>query len=290
MSKTRLIALLRGSCARASAPSSSRAAATTTTTAATRDQRRHGWRRRGRTAPVGTDTPYPPFEIGQPPESRLRHRGDGRDRRGASASRPNYQDTGVRHDLPRLGQGKFDTAAAASTITPEREETVDFTDPYYELRTGAAGRRRLATSHRSTTSAARSSAPRTGTTGENYANEETDAERGPRLPRGPRRGRRAEDRPGRRGDHRPSRSPPTRSSKQGGRRDRRGDPDRTSSTGSRSPRTTTALLDAMNEALADDQGGRHDHELYKKYFKTRAAGVGARGHARSELTSRLAST
>ena len=30
-----------------------------------------------------------------------------------------------------LAQGKFDMVASATTITPEREETVDFTNPYY---------------------------------------------------------------------------------------------------------------------------------------------------------------
>ena len=33
-----------------------------------------------------------------------------------------------------LAAGKFDTVAAASTITPERQQTVDFSNPYYNAR------------------------------------------------------------------------------------------------------------------------------------------------------------
>ena len=81
---------------------------------------------------VGTDTPFPPFEIGQPPDI------SGYDIEVMNAIgeeiglEVDLSGHRVRHDLPRHANGQFDTAAAASTITPERQEKVNFTDPYYE--------------------------------------------------------------------------------------------------------------------------------------------------------------
>ena len=43
-----------------------------------------------------------------------------------------YQDTGFDTIFRDTANGQFDTAAAASTITPERQQKVNFTDPYYE--------------------------------------------------------------------------------------------------------------------------------------------------------------
>jgi ABC-type amino acid transport substrate-binding protein len=80
---------------------------------------------------VGTDTPYPPFEIGQPPDI------SGYDIEVMNAIAQklglevSYQDTSFDTIFRDVAQGKYDTAAAASTILPEREQTVDFSDPYY---------------------------------------------------------------------------------------------------------------------------------------------------------------
>jgi ABC-type amino acid transport substrate-binding protein len=80
---------------------------------------------------VGTDTPYPPFEKGQPPNI------SGYDIEVLDAIAEElgltteYQDTGFATIFRDVAAGQFDTAAAASTIKPGREKQVDFTDPYY---------------------------------------------------------------------------------------------------------------------------------------------------------------
>ena len=80
---------------------------------------------------VGTDTPYPPFEIGQPPDI------SGYDIEIVNAIAEQigldvtYQDTSFDTIFRDTGNGQFDMAAAATTITPAREKTVDFSDPYY---------------------------------------------------------------------------------------------------------------------------------------------------------------
>lgn len=84
------------------------------------------------TLTVGTDTPFPPFEIGQPPDIS----GYDIDVLNAVAEKigltPEYMDTSFDTIFGDVQSGKFDTAAAASTITPGREKAVDFSDPYYE--------------------------------------------------------------------------------------------------------------------------------------------------------------
>jgi polar amino acid transport system substrate-binding protein len=80
---------------------------------------------------VGTDTPFPPFEIGQPPNI------SGYDieiMNGIAEQigiTPEYTDTAFDTIFRDVASGQFDTAAAASTITPGRQNTVNFTDPYY---------------------------------------------------------------------------------------------------------------------------------------------------------------
>lgn len=80
---------------------------------------------------VGSDIPYPPFE----------YRENGVlvgfdiDIMNEIASRleltPEYIDTGFTGIFVQVATGSFDVVIAASTITPEREETVNFSDPYY---------------------------------------------------------------------------------------------------------------------------------------------------------------
>ncbi|HEU5142429.1 MAG TPA: transporter substrate-binding domain-containing protein, partial [Solirubrobacterales bacterium] len=80
---------------------------------------------------VGSDIPYPPFEQGKAPNY------TGFDvelveeiakRAGREAQ---FTDTSFETIFRDLAQGKFEMVASATTITPEREENVDFTDPYY---------------------------------------------------------------------------------------------------------------------------------------------------------------
>jgi polar amino acid transport system substrate-binding protein len=84
---------------------------------------------------IGVDTPYPPFEQGQPPNV------TGYDIDVLNTIAENlgleveYQDTGFATIFRDVAAGQFDTAAAASTIKPGREKVVDFTDPYYSSAT-----------------------------------------------------------------------------------------------------------------------------------------------------------
>jgi polar amino acid transport system substrate-binding protein len=81
---------------------------------------------------VGTDTPYEPFEIGQPPNISgydIEVMDAVAEKLGLTAE---YQDTSFDTIFRDVAAGQFDIVAAASTITPAREKTVTFSDPYYE--------------------------------------------------------------------------------------------------------------------------------------------------------------
>jgi polar amino acid transport system substrate-binding protein len=82
---------------------------------------------------VGSDVPYPPFEeFGQ---SKTEFKGFDIELVEAIAEKigrsPEFKDTSFDTIFRDLAQGKFDMVASATTITDEREETVDFTNPYY---------------------------------------------------------------------------------------------------------------------------------------------------------------
>lgn len=81
---------------------------------------------------VGSDIPYPPFEFGDPPD----YEGFDIDLINEIASRLDLETTiqPTKFDtiFVDLQQGKFDVVISATTITPEREETVNFSSPYYE--------------------------------------------------------------------------------------------------------------------------------------------------------------
>jgi len=133
---------------------------------------------------VGTDTPYPPFEIGQPPNIT----GYDIEVMNAIAQKlgldVSYQDTSFDTIFRDLSQGKFDVALAATTITPERAQKVDFSDPYY------AADQALVVAPGSDIETVEDLADKTvgaqdGTTGEDYANDETDASDVRGFPEGP---------------------------------------------------------------------------------------------------------
>jgi len=80
---------------------------------------------------VGSDIPYPPFEFRRGGELI----GLDIDLVNEIASRlgleTNIIDTGFDTIFTQLAGGRYDVVIAASTITPEREEQVNFSDPYY---------------------------------------------------------------------------------------------------------------------------------------------------------------
>jgi ABC-type amino acid transport substrate-binding protein len=123
---------------------------------------------------VGVDTPYPPFEQGQPPNVTgydidiLNAIGE---ELGLTVE---YQDTGFPTIFRDVAAGQFDTAAAASTIKPGREKQVDFTDPYYASATAlvVAEGSDIATVD---DLSGKIVGAQDGTIQEDYANQETDA-------------------------------------------------------------------------------------------------------------------
>jgi ABC-type amino acid transport substrate-binding protein len=80
---------------------------------------------------VGSDIPYPPFEQGKPGS----YTGYDIELMEAIAEKigrtAEFQDTSFDTIFRDLAQGRFEAVASATTITDEREETVDFTNPYY---------------------------------------------------------------------------------------------------------------------------------------------------------------
>ncbi len=80
---------------------------------------------------VGSDIPYPPFEQGKPGE----YTGFDIELIEAIAEKmgrtAEVQDTSFETIFRDVGQGKFEAVISAATITPEREQAVAFSDPYY---------------------------------------------------------------------------------------------------------------------------------------------------------------
>ena len=133
---------------------------------------------------IGVDTPYPPFEQGQPPNV------TGYDIDVLNTIAENlgldveYQDTGFATIFRDVAAGQFDTAAAASTIKPGREKVVDFTDPYYVSNTVLLVPEGSDIASVDDLSGVIVGA-QDGTTGETYANDETDAGEVRGFPEGP---------------------------------------------------------------------------------------------------------
>ncbi len=126
------------------------------------------------TLTVGSDIPFPPFEQGRAPNYSgfdIDLVNEVADRIGLEVA---IQDTAFDTIFRDLAQGKFDLVASATTITPEREQTVDFSNPYFEAEQS------LVVPEGSDIATVEDLAGATvgaqdGTTGEEYANEETDA-------------------------------------------------------------------------------------------------------------------
>jgi len=136
------------------------------------------------TLTVGSDIPFPPFEFGKAPD----YEGFDIDLVNEIAKDLELEvavkDTSFDTIFTDVAQGKFDMAASASTITPEREQQVDFSDPYYEAEQA------LLVSEGSDITSVEDLAGLTvgaqdGTTGEAYANDETEAGSVRGFPNGP---------------------------------------------------------------------------------------------------------
>ncbi|MCO5315941.1 MAG: basic amino acid ABC transporter substrate-binding protein [Solirubrobacterales bacterium] len=85
------------------------------------------------TLTVGSDIPYPPFEFGDPPG----YKGFDIDLVNEVAKRMGIENVAIKPTsfdtiFTSVAQGKFDLVASAATITKEREQTVKFSQPYYE--------------------------------------------------------------------------------------------------------------------------------------------------------------
>jgi polar amino acid transport system substrate-binding protein len=133
---------------------------------------------------VGADTPYPPFEIGQPPNITgfdVEVMNAIADQLGVT---PEYQDTAFDTIFRDVAAGQFDTAVAASTITPGRQQTVDFSDPYYTTQQALMVPEGSDIASVDDLSGKIVGA-QDGTTGETYANDNTDAAEVRGFPEGP---------------------------------------------------------------------------------------------------------
>jgi polar amino acid transport system substrate-binding protein len=135
---------------------------------------------------IGTDAPYPPFEIGTPDDADF----GGFDIDLGRAIGENlglevqFQDTSFDTIFRDVAANQFDIVIAASTITPGRQKTVNFSDPYYEAQQAL-----VVPEGSDITSTADLAGlivgAQDGTTGETYANDETDAGEVRGFPEGP---------------------------------------------------------------------------------------------------------
>jgi len=135
---------------------------------------------------AGTDTPFPPFEIGQPPDNFTGYDPDvfNEVAKKAGLGDVTYQDTSFDTIFRDTAQGKFDVAVAASTITEGRERTVDFSDPYYRANQALTVPKG---SDIKTTDdlGGKTVGAQDATTGETYVKDETDAGEVRGYPEGP---------------------------------------------------------------------------------------------------------
>lgn len=137
---------------------------------------------------VGSDVPYPPFEeFGQ---SKTEFQGFDIELMEAIAKKigreVEFKDTSFDTIFRDLAQGKFDAVASATTITDEREESVDFTNPYYLPSAQSIVVVKGATGLNSAKDLeGKVVGVQQGTTGEEYVEEEIDTKELRTYPQGP---------------------------------------------------------------------------------------------------------
>jgi polar amino acid transport system substrate-binding protein len=125
------------------------------------------------TLTVASDIPFPPFEFEEDGEltgfdvDLVEEIGS---RLGLEVS---WVDTSFDTIFTQLAAGQFDLAASATTITEERQQTVDFTDPYYRAQQALTVNPERSPDITSVDDLGQgdSVAVQTGTTGESWANE-----------------------------------------------------------------------------------------------------------------------
>jgi ABC-type amino acid transport substrate-binding protein len=124
---------------------------------------------------VGSDIPYAPFEFGREPD----YEGFDVDIVNEIAKRLDLEARFVKTPFDpifrNLAQGRFDMVASAATITPERQRTVDFSEPYFPADQSLMVKR--GSDVRTVEDlAGKTIGAQLGTTGADYAKDETDAE------------------------------------------------------------------------------------------------------------------
>lgn len=136
------------------------------------------------TLTVGSDIPYPPFEYGDPPGYEgfdIDLINEVADRMGLKTD---IRKTAFETIFTDVAQGKFDAVVSASTITNERLQKVNFSQPYYE-----SAQALLVPDGSDIKTVAdldgKIVAVQNGTTGLDYAKKETDASQVRGYPGGP---------------------------------------------------------------------------------------------------------
>ena len=124
---------------------------------------------------VGSDIPYAPFEFGRAPD----YEGFDVDVVNEIAKRLDLEARFVKTPFDpifrNLAQGRFDMVASAATITPERQRTVSFSDPYFPADQSLMVKR--GSDVRTVEDlAGKTIGAQLGTTGADYARDKTDAE------------------------------------------------------------------------------------------------------------------
>lgn len=127
------------------------------------------------TLTVGSDIPYPPFEQGSPPD----YTGFDIDMIDAIAKKlnltPKIQDTAFGTIFSDEQAGKFDIVASATTITPPRAKKVTFSKPYFDADQSLMVQKGSDLASTSDITSDTSIGVQEGTTGQDYAEKQTDA-------------------------------------------------------------------------------------------------------------------
>jgi polar amino acid transport system substrate-binding protein len=136
---------------------------------------------------VGSDVPYPPFE--EFGKTKSEFKGFDIELVEAVAKKigrtAEIKDTSFDTIFRDLAQGKFDMVASATTITKDREESVDFTNPYYLPSAQSIITNRGAGLKSAKELEGKIVGVQQGTTGDEYVEEEIDTKELRTYPQGP---------------------------------------------------------------------------------------------------------